>query len=153
MGVVFSSQKGNASSVSYFVTFSNKNIKNMEDVTFMVRYLTTHFGNDEERGSTPEIKYDEYYLPIYKTSADKLGITLQPDKPTLSEIISPEINKDKGLVIENVKTTLQSGFDSSVDDTLLRHFQKIPPLVVAIRAIQNRIDAAMEAEKKYGGGI
>lgn len=152
MGVVFSSQKSTFSSVAYFVTFSNRNINNMDDVTFMVRYLATHFGNEGGRGDAPDLKYDEYYLPIYKTSADKRGIVLQPDKPTLSELISPEVNKDKGLVVENVQATLQNGFDSAVDSTLLSNFQKVPPLVVAIRAIQNRIDAAIEAEKKFGGG-
>lgn len=153
MGVVFSSQKSTFSSVAYFVTFSNRNINNMDDVTFMVRYLATHFGNEPGRGDTPELKYDEYYLPIYKTSVDKKGIVMQTGRPTLSELIPPEVNKDKGLVIENVQTTLQNGFNFAVDATLLSNFKKLPPLVVAIRAIQNRIDAVMEAERKFGGGI
>lgn len=150
MGVVFSSKKYSSAAISYFNLLDKRDVSNTFDITSMVTYNANHFGNKGERGNsaTYGITYTEFFLPQYKTSVDSRGIALKEGEFSLSYTFPPEINSDKGLVVEDISPTLRTGFDASIDVVLLSNFKKVPPLVVALLAIQKKIENLLDAEKR-----
>jgi hypothetical protein len=150
MGVVYSSQDRSSAGISYFNAMKSRDIKDPFDVTFMVTFNANHYGNKSTRGGTTAVNYSEFFVPVYQTSVEKKKVGLKEGEFYLSSKIANSINEDKALVVENISESLRTHFDAFIEVTLQSNFKTVPPLVVAIKALQNKIQSILDKEKQAG---